>query len=124
MTAQHRRRHIATATELARELRFAASRFDEIALRDLEPAAMWPALQLEPELVARFRAFLDKLWFDGIRSRFFADLDASKVVLPIAAEIADRLDKLVDELEVQAAADRGDGAVTRSIAEAELRIDS
>jgi hypothetical protein len=104
MTSQHRRRHIATATELARDLRFAAGRFDELALRELDPGAMWSALQLDPELVARFRNFLEKLWFDGIRSRFFAEFDASKLVLPIAPEIADRLDKLVEELEMQAAA--------------------
>src|SRR5512133_4163125 len=104
MTPQQRRHHIATARDLALELRAAAARFHEPAIRDLDPAQLWSAMQLGAALVERFRAFLEKLWFDGIRSRFFADFDASKLILPIAPEIADRLDKLVGELEAQAAA--------------------
>jgi len=104
MTSQHRRHHIATARELARDLRDAAVGFDEIALGNLAPAELWPAMQLDPALVARFRAFLEKLWFDGIRSRFFAEFDASKLILPIATDVACRLDKLVIELETQIAA--------------------
>lgn len=104
MTSQHRRKHIATASELARDLRVAAAQFDELALREVAPADLWAALQVDPALVTRFRAFLEKLWFDGIRSRFFADFDASKLILPNASEIADRLDTLVEELELQAAA--------------------
>lgn len=121
MTAQHRRRHIATASELARELRLEAARFDELALRDLDPSAIWSALQLEPELVARFRAFLETLWFDGIRSRFFADFDASKLVLPIAIEIADRLDRLAGELETQAATLEESPVRTQPAAEVRIR---
>jgi hypothetical protein len=104
MTSQTRRHHIATARELARELRDAAARFDEVALGKLAPAELWPAMQLDPTLVARFRAFLEKLWFDGIRSRYFAEFDASKLILPVATDVACRLDKLVIELEMQIAA--------------------
>ncbi|MFA6956294.1 MAG: hypothetical protein WC538_10520 [Thermoanaerobaculia bacterium] len=104
MTSQHRRHHIATARELARDLRDAAARFDEVALGNLAPAELWPAMQPDAALVARFRAFLEKLWFDGIRSRFFAEFDASKLILPIATDVACRLDKLVIELEMQIAA--------------------
>ena len=122
MNLQHRLRHIDTARELARELRSASGRFDECALRDLDRGDFWDAMQLDPELVARFRAFLEKLWFDGIRSRFFAGFDASKLILPLAAEIADRLDTFVEELEHQAAG--GDSAAVRSPLAAEVRIEN
>lgn len=122
MTSQHRREHIETARELARDLRSASSRFDQLALRELAPSEFWHALQPDPELVSRFRAFLEKLWFDGIRSRFFADFDASKLILPLAAEVADRLDTFVDELELQAPAGE-ENAVTRSARAAELRVE-
>ena len=122
MTSQHRLRHVETARELARELRSASSRFDECALRELAPGEFWDALQPDPELVSRFRAFLDKLWFDGIRSRFFADFDASKLILPLAAEIADRLDTFVEELEQQASGSESVGV--RSSRAAEFRIEN
>ncbi|MGK2860287.1 MAG: hypothetical protein ACSLFQ_24075 [Thermoanaerobaculia bacterium] len=122
MTSQQRRRYIETARELARELRLAASRFDELALRDLDRRDFWTAMQLDPALVASFRAFLEKLWFDGIRSRFFADFDESKLILPLAPEIAARLDTLVEELEMQADGSGSESATTRHAGEAELRM--
>jgi hypothetical protein len=121
MTPQQRRRYIATARELALELRFAAKSFEELSLRELAPADLWPAMQLDPALVARFGEFLERLWFDGIRTRFFSDFDASKLIVPIAAEIADRLDTLVEELEAQDAAD-GKESAGLAPAELELRI--
>ncbi len=120
MTSTHRRRHIATARELSRDLRLAATGFDPCALSALDAAAWWNALQLDAALVARFRALLEKLWFDGIRSRFFADFDASKLILPIACEIADRLDALVEELELQNA-NCEESASARGVSMAELR---
>jgi broad specificity phosphatase PhoE len=122
MTSQQRRRHIETARELARELSLAASRFDELALRDLDRRDFWSAMQLDPTLVASYRAFLERLWFDGIRSRFFAGFDASKLILPLAAEVADRLDAFVEALEQQTAG--SDSVAVRSPLAAEFRIEN
>lgn len=121
MSSQHRRHHIVTARELARDLRDAAARFDDVVLRDLDPAALWTSMQLDAALVARFSRFLELLWLDGIRSQFFAEFEASKLILPTAPDIADRLEKLVDDLERQFAA--CEKATARPVA-SELRIEN
>lgn len=122
MTSRQTHRHIEIARELSRDLRSAAGRFDELALRELDKTAFWGALQLDDELVAQFRGLLEMLWLDGIKSRYFAGFDASKLILPLAAEIADRLDALADELETKAKAPDGDGALTYHRSVAELRM--
>ena len=122
MTSQQRRRQIETARELSRDLRFAAGRFDARARRALANPAVWGALQLDGELVAQFRGFLEMLWFDGVHSRYLAGFDASKLILPLAVEIADRLDMLIEELEAKAKAPDGDGALTYHGSVAELRM--
>jgi hypothetical protein len=98
-----RTQHIVNARKLSCELRSAGDRFDDIDVTSLDAMSMWDAMQPKATLKAEFTRFLDDLYFDGIRSQFFGDFDAEKLILPIAKEVADRLDALADDLEAQLA---------------------
>ena len=98
--------YIALARELARDLRHFHAQFQQQSLDCLSREDFWNALQPEPELASRFRDLLDNLYFDGIRSQFFLQFDADKLIGPVADEIAQRLELLADDIE-SAASRRG-----------------
>ena len=102
-TKLDRTQHIVKARNLSSELRFAGRRFDVIDVTSLDALSMWDAMQPDAALKNEFTRFLDDLYFDGIRSQFFGDFEADKLILPIANEVADRLEALADDLEVQLA---------------------